>query len=152
MKAAERAKFCATCGAARKPLEPRREFWRADVRTPGVPRSDDPEQRPWQQHNDLIVSAQVYRNGGTSEDCHLCDACLRIGMRALKLEVDQVLEVIEDRCDKDAELAALTERLANLQLEHANLRRDFDNLRTQESKDEEERMKDENKNESPEKT
>jgi hypothetical protein len=103
-------------------LEARRDSWGTRLPCPGVPRSEDPSRRPWQEHNDLIVSACVYRNGGTSDDCHLCDECLRIGLRALKLEIDTALEVIEADTDKDAELARLTERLSLLQLQHENLR------------------------------
>lgn len=72
-------------------------------------------------HNDLIVGAQVYRNGGTGADTHLCDECLRAGLRVIKLEVDRCLEAVEKDADKDAEITRLTDELASLQLTHHNL-------------------------------
>lgn len=111
---ANRNEFCATCGKARKPLETPRNSWGLRLPTVAIPNGETAG-RSWQMFNDLIVSACVYRNGGTSEDCHLCDDCLRIGLRAIKLAVDRTLEVIEAGTDKDAELAALTQQLAHLQ-------------------------------------
>jgi hypothetical protein len=113
----KRSQSCSTCGKKRGPLEQRRESWGIHD-TPDVPRRDDPEARPWQIHNDLITSVSVYRNGGTSGDTHLCDDCLRIGLRDIKLKVDEMLEVVEEGADKDAELAQLTERLSKLQYQH----------------------------------
>lgn len=113
----DRSKNCATCGKARGPLEQRRASWRFDPRPPLVPRPEQPDARPWQCVNDLIVYAGVYRNGGTDEATHLCDDCLRIGLRAIKAEVDAALEVAEAGADKDAEIAALKQRLAETQAE-----------------------------------
>jgi len=116
----ERAECCATCGKKRKPLEHRRDSWGVRQQTAGVPRPNEPEHRPWQQFNDLIISACVYRNGGTSEDCHLCDDCLRIGLRALKAEIDAALE--EVTADASAELAELNRRLFYLQFTQHRIR------------------------------
>jgi hypothetical protein len=52
----------------------------------------------------------IYRNGGTNEDCHLCDDCLRVGLRAIKAEVDAALEATGDS-DNTAEIVRLTEEL-----------------------------------------
>jgi hypothetical protein len=30
----------------------------------------------------------VYRNGGTNEHTHLCDRCLRLGLRTLRAQID----------------------------------------------------------------
>lgn len=59
--------------------------------------------------NDLIVMCNIYRNGGTSEECHLCDDCLRVGLRAIKVEVDRLLEAASD--DNTAEIVRLTQEL-----------------------------------------
>jgi len=117
----KRSDFCSTCGKPRGTLEPRRESWGLDCRTAMVPRSDDPTMKPWQISNDLIFNAAVWRNGGTSEESHLCDDCLRIGLRAIKLEVDRLLESVEAGADKDAEIATLTQRLGSLQLKFSNM-------------------------------
>lgn len=83
-----------------------------------VPRTGNAEDHPWQIHNDLIVNAAVWRNGGSGDDTYLCDECIRIGLRAIKLEVDKLLGLIEAGRDKDAELATLNERLGLLQFYH----------------------------------
>ena len=125
----DRSKFCASCGKPRGVLEARRESWGLNCRTVIVPRSEDPGLRPWQICNDLIFNAGVWRNGGCDESTHLCDECLRIGLRAIKLEVDRLLEVVEVDAKKDAEIAILTQRLGVLQLSHHNLQHDYDLLR-----------------------
>lgn len=118
--------FCATCGRQRKPLEQRRDTWRFST-TPIIPRIEGLQ--PWQITNDLIVSTCIYRNGGTSEDCHLCDDCLRIGLRCIKVEVDSALDTIEPEASKDAELVDLTEQLGSAQHQLSNLKNDLKNLR-----------------------
>lgn len=109
--------YCATCGKLRGPLELQRKHWSARDCLALVPRRETAEGRPWQELNDLIIHAAVYRNGGTSDNCHLCDGCLRIGLRRLKLEIDAALDVAEGDADKDAELAQITEALARTQHE-----------------------------------
>lgn len=98
-----------------------------------VPRHEDPNLRPWQTTNDLIYQAGVWRNGGCDESTHLCDDCLRIGLRAIKLEVDRLLEVFEKDTDKDSEIANLNQRLGVLQHAHHNLRSDYEQLRRSEA-------------------
>lgn len=112
----DRSQFCATCGRKRRPLEQRRESWRFDD-TPIVPRRENgPPPLPgyshpcWQQTNDLIVSCNIYRNGGTNEVCHLCDDCLRVGLRAIKAKVDAALEETGGS-DQTTEIVRLTEEL-----------------------------------------
>lgn len=124
----DRSKHCAACGQARKPLEQRRGSWGTKIPTRLVPR-DEAKGKPWQVVNDLIVHAGVYRNGGTNESTHLCDDCLRIGLRAIKAEVDTALEIVEAGADKDAEIASLNERLALAQAEAWRLRNDLENTR-----------------------
>lgn len=125
--AADRSLFCATCGISRKGLEPRRGSWSARPRA-YVPRQPDAEGRPWQSNNDLIVHAAVYRNGGTGEDAHLCDRCLTIGLRALKVEIDRALDVADETTDRAAELMALTNRIASLEWARGNLVHDHDRM------------------------
>jgi hypothetical protein len=117
----DRSKFCATCGRERKPLEQRRESWSFDD-TPIVPRRDGgPSPLPgyghsgWQLTNDLIAHCGIYRNGGTSKECHLCDDCLRIGLRSIKVAVDAALEVIGENTTRDAQIVQLTEELGRAQ-------------------------------------
>ena len=117
MEIKDRSRYCATCGKPRGPLEDRRESWGLRCPTAKVPLPSDSTQKPWQCLNDLIISAAVYRNGGTSDDCHPCDDCLRIGLRAIKTEIDRLLEVIESDADKDREIAELQARLYHSQWE-----------------------------------
>lgn len=112
--------FCATCGRRRGGLEQRRSGWSA-TSTPIVPRSET-EGRPWQQTNDLIVAVHVYRNGGTSDDCHLCSHCLAVGLRAAKVAIEAALNESDVSADKDAEIARLTQLVGQLQHDNAELK------------------------------
>jgi len=108
------SQYCATCGKKRGPLEPQRRAWGSNLPTARVPLIEG--NYPWESiGNSLIVSACVYRNGGPNDECHLCDDCLRIGLRDIKTEVDRMLEVVEAGADKDAEIADLQRRLAKEQ-------------------------------------
>lgn len=87
-----------------------------------VPRTGNPEDKPWQITNDLIYNAAVWRNGGGSEETtHICDDCLRIGLRAIKVKVDELLGEIEAGGDKNAELTELTQRVGLMQFYHQSL-------------------------------
>jgi hypothetical protein len=94
-----------------------------------IPRTGNPEHHPWQITNDLICNAGVWRNGGSNEDTHICDECIRIGLRVIKLRVDELLESLDADRDKDAELKELTQRLGRLQHYHQGLA--FDHNRMQ---------------------
>lgn len=111
-----RADRCATCGRPRG-LSQRRQSWGIHP-TVYIPRTGNPDDKPWQIANDLICSASVYRNGGTSSDTHLCDECLRIAVRALKVQLDTLLGELDEGHDKDAELAGLAQRVSALQYRH----------------------------------
>ena len=108
---------CWICGRPRG-LAQRRESWGLNCSTVFVPRTDNPEDRPAQIANDLIVNASIYRNGGSNETTHICDACLRVGLRSIKVSLSMALAEFDTDHDKDAELAELTARLAHLQCEH----------------------------------
>lgn len=119
---------CDTCGRPRG-IEQRRKSFGIHP-TPSIPRTGDPNDHPRQIHNDLICNVSVYRNGGTSDDSHLCNECLRIALRAIKVEVSALLGELDAGHDLDAETARLTERLALLQARHGNIC--FDHNRMQE--------------------
>lgn len=113
------ADHCATCGRPRGLEQLRRSFGLHPK--PYVPRTDDPSHHPAQQINDLNCSVSVYRNGGTCETTHLCNECLRVALRAIKVELSAVLAELDADHDKDAEIVALTERLSDLQAKHYNV-------------------------------
>jgi hypothetical protein len=106
----------------------RRESWGLECPTVLIPQTGNDADKPAQMVNDLIVNAAVWRNGGTNQETHLCDDCLRVGLRHIKLKVDSALEVIEADADKDAELAALTQKLGRTQCELNNLQHDHDRM------------------------
>ena len=110
---------CWTCGRPRG-LSPRRSSWSLSLDTLFVPRTVNPTDAPAQSINDLICGATIYRNGGTNSETHLCDACLAIGVRALKVKLEALLGEL-DATDKDAAIADLTERLGALQARHHNV-------------------------------
>lgn len=114
-----RSERCWTCGR-RRGLEPQRREWSLNIPCPWVPRTEDPSDAPSQIANDLICRAAIYRNGGWSDETHLCDQCLRIGLRAIKVAIDRLLTEIDGPLSKDEEIADLTQRLSKLQLKYYN--------------------------------
>jgi hypothetical protein len=80
---------CWTCGRPRG-VAVRRASGSIDLLVP-VPCYPGPNSQPCQQYNDMICHAGVYRNGGTNGHTHLCDDCLRLGLRALRAEIDTML-------------------------------------------------------------
>jgi hypothetical protein len=118
---------CWTCGRPRG-LSQRRASWSLNMGTPFVPRTADPTHTPAQSINDLICVASIYRNGGTSGETHLCDACLAIGVRAIKVKLEELLGELDIATDKDAALADLTQRLGALQARHKNVCFDHDRM------------------------
>lgn len=106
----------------------RRESWGLECPTVLIPRTGNDDDKPAQIVNDLIVNAAVWRNGGCNAETHLCDDCLRVGLRHIKLKVDAALEVIEADADKDTELAALTQKLGREQCKLNNLQHDHDRM------------------------
>lgn len=124
MKESER---CATCGRVRSPITPRRESW-GHHQTVLIPRTGDPDNTPWQMTNDLIVGASIYRNGGTCETSHLCDDCLRIGLRHLKEAVSALLQEFDSDHEASNEIADLTQRLGATQHTLNNLAHDHNRM------------------------
>lgn len=122
-----RADRCCTCGRPRG-LAQKRPSWGLECRTAFVPHTTNPKEHGDQITNDIVVNAGIWRNGGSDNDTHLCDDCLRIGLRVIKLKVDELLGAIEANADKDAELAALTERLALVQHYHQDLAYDHNRM------------------------
>lgn len=114
-----RADRCWTCGRPRG-LSQQRESW-GHNETVIIPRTDNSDDKPAQAINDLICNVGIWRNGGTSSETHLCDDCLRTGLRTIKLKVDELLGELETDRNKDAELTELTERLGRLQSRHHNV-------------------------------
>jgi hypothetical protein len=115
----ERSERCWTCGRPRG-LAQQRGDWGLHM-SPSIPRTGNPEDRPAQIANDLICAVSIYRNGGAGESTHLCDECLRVGLRAIRVQVSELLAELDARHSKDAELAELTERLAALQSRYYNV-------------------------------
>lgn len=122
------ANHCWTCGRPRG-IALQRGSWSLRIGTPLVPRTDNPADKPAQFTNDLICGASIYRNGGTGSDTHLCDDCLRIGLRAMKVQLSKLLDDLDAGADKDAQIAELTQRLGSSQHRHHNAR--FDHNRMQ---------------------
>jgi len=109
-------------------LTPLRSNW-GILQTAIVPRTGNDEHKPRQMINDLIVSTSVYRNGGTCETTHLCESCLRVGLRHIQTVVS---ELLEDTASKDyeasKEIATLTEELGETQSKLNNLTHDHNRM------------------------
>lgn len=112
-----RAERCCTCGRPRGLAQKRRD-WGLQCPTAMIPHTPNPAEHGDQITNDIICNAGIWRNGGSDGDTHLCDDCLRVGLRVLKLKIDEALEVVEAGTDQRAELSGLTQRLAELQHHH----------------------------------
>lgn len=118
---------CWTCGRPRG-LAQRRASWRLEMPTIWIPRTGDPSDKPAQAANDLICHVSIYRNGGTNESTHLCDECLRVGLRAIKVRLDALLDRLDASHDKEKDLAELTEMLATVQFRYGELTFDHDRM------------------------
>lgn len=113
---------CSNCGKRRRPVETPRKSWRFDPGCPITPRSEGDDVAAVEICAQLIIHAHIYRNGGAGDDTHLCDDCLRVGLRIIKAEVDRLLD--EPEAEKDAKIASLTKRVGLA--EHGNWTRDLD--------------------------
>lgn len=83
--------FCCLCG------EPRR-LTQAPVRSFGneiecIVIKEHRELKPGRAEvsPQLLVSVNMWRNGGASDDTHMCDACIVVGLKAAKKFVDDAL-------------------------------------------------------------
>jgi hypothetical protein len=120
--------YCHTCGKDRGPLTPLRGSW-GFMETAEVPRTPEPERKPIQMINDLIVAVSIYRNGGCAETTHLCDDCLRIGLRHVFCVVSRMLEDTQSpEYQAATEIAELTERLGDTQSKLNNLTHDHNRM------------------------
>lgn len=70
---------CTTCGKPRGEAALRRWYHLMDV-----VQVDHLPQR-------LCVNLNVWRDGSDGQRTHLCDDCLRVGLRALRERIDQLL-------------------------------------------------------------
>ena len=50
-----------------------------------------------EQHPSMIISAQVYRNGGCNKETHICGACQVEALKIIRREIDAVIESVEQR-------------------------------------------------------
>ncbi|OQX14542.1 MAG: hypothetical protein BWK73_09105 [Thiothrix lacustris] len=114
--------YCATCGKPRG-IAIARRGWRFNS-TIIVPKSDNPEYKPLQMINDLIITANIFRNGGVGHDTHLCDDCIKVGLIALKSEIDGLLGEV----DTAKELTELTVKLGRVQNQYNNLVHDHNRM------------------------
>lgn len=47
-------------------------------------------------HPQVIVAANVWRNGGESEDCRICRECQKIGFRFIRDEINRIMTNLND--------------------------------------------------------
>jgi hypothetical protein len=94
-----KASYCCQCGTPRRFGEAQITSYCANA---GIIHTLDYRQKatnPEASNEDcpqLLASACVYRNGGTSEyDTHICPACLAVGLRKLKAIIDRDLAAID---------------------------------------------------------
>ena len=114
------------CCICKKPqgLAPTRPSWSINsefVHAPNEPARNN------QHTGEMLMSAWI-RTNGQGPDAHICDDCLRISLRALKVEIANVLAEFDNGHNIEKELADVTARLAQLQDEHHNACFDHDRM------------------------
>lgn len=88
---------CCQCGTPRVPSRARVEsHFRHDILSmsdhrqithpPGVYNEQSPQ---------LIAHFSLYRNGGSNEDTHICDACIVVGLKHLRQRIEADLQAFE---------------------------------------------------------
>lgn len=120
--------YCHTCGKDRDPLTPLRASW-GFTETAEIPRTRDVDRKPIQMTNDLIVAVSICRNGGVGNSTHLCNDCLRIGLRHAFCVISNTLQETQSAEYLAAnEIADLSERLGETQSKLNNLTLDHNRM------------------------
>lgn len=116
-------KVCCICGRPQG-IEQTRKTWSLGGELVNV--ANQPE-RDKQFSGEMLVNAYVSPNGGGTQP-HICDDCLRVALRFLKVAVSKQLMERDQDYDKDAALVDLNARLAHLQCVHHNACFDHDRM------------------------
>lgn len=90
-----RSAHCCLCGARRKPTQIPVESFSNDSRVIQMDQFRPMQAGRWEQSPQMIVSVQLYRNGGTAPgQTHICDDCFVIGLKHAKAFVDSALDAL----------------------------------------------------------
>lgn len=85
-------KFCHCCGAWRRLEALRCSIGIHEcVQVEEYKRLSRPPGACYEQSPQLIAGVGVYRNGGTSEDHHICNDCLQLGLRYARDRINELL-------------------------------------------------------------
>lgn len=85
----------------------------------------DNKTRVYPYPGQLLASAHISANGGGD---HICNECLRVALRHLKVKICELLQELDSDHDIDAENVLLNERLSTLQAKHVNICHDHDRM------------------------
>jgi hypothetical protein len=109
-------KRCCICKKTQG-LAPTRPSW--SISSEFVNAANEPA-RNNEHTGEMLMSAYI-RPNAQGPNAHICDDCLRISLRALKVAISKVLTEFDAGHDLEAELSEVTARLAHLQDEHHNV-------------------------------
>lgn len=89
-----RDKHCCLCGATRRPTQkPLASFGTNEII---IMKEHRPLQEGrWEHSPQLLLSIQMWRNGGTNAETHMCDDCVVVGLKTAKRFVDESLAALE---------------------------------------------------------
>lgn len=82
---------CCLCGAPRRPTVAPVGSFGNDVRCIAMKDHRPLQAGRWEDSPQLLVSVNMWRNGGTNEHTHMCDDCIIVGLKAAKAFVDESL-------------------------------------------------------------
>lgn len=87
----DRSVNCCLCGAPRRPTQQPVASFGNNIECITI--GDHRELKPgrWELSPQLLVSVNMWRNGGTSAETHMCDDCIVVGLKAAKAFVDGAL-------------------------------------------------------------
>ena len=116
---------CCACGKHRG-ISQIRESWGLQCPIVCVPLP--PEKEGDQYNHQYIANASVFRNGGSGSNTHICDECLLVGLRYLKVEISKLIGELDVEHSRDERIVALTKQLTNIQHAHQNICYDHDRM------------------------
>lgn len=90
-----RADHCCLCGERRRPTHAPVESFGNSSRVLQMADHREMKEGRWETSPQMIVSVQLYRNGGTAPgQTHICDGCILVGLNEAKRFVDQSIAAL----------------------------------------------------------
>lgn len=91
----DRSAHCCLCGEPRRPTQTPVSSFGNDVPIIQMDQYRPMKAGRWEQSPQMLVSVNMWRNGGSNAQTHMCDECILVGLREAKKFVDQSIADIE---------------------------------------------------------